>query len=366
MTCSESMSPPRTRRSLAVITVPLSLLLLCLNAPFMPRYSTEQTKTVKTLRRRLQEVPVQDLVNQRLLQSTPSKSIQKYFGHIFPKTEQMPFYLRNTFEPFPDDYDHRDIIFFWHIPKTGGELVKYIMGNCFGLRRAEKIKNPASLDEVHDFIINVDTSTPEGIAEAHKLKLIDSNMVDFISSRYVLSATSLFTSQHLGRAFTILRHPIDAAASNFYTRKRKNEDLRSLTLAEYTTKDYYVDNWVTRQLTGTLPEEELTQAHLDSAKHILTAKYFVGIYEQMDETVRQLKAFYGWRAPEDQQMCAKDLINGSNPKFTKTQRPKPLRGSSDWTTVANVEKWDMELYYLALEMFSKQGRIWDAEMYSLV
>ena len=142
-----------------------------------------------------------------------------------------------------------------------------------------------------------------------------------------------------------------------------------MTLAEYAKKDYYVDNWVVRQITGTLPEETLTPAHLESAKHILTAKYFVGIYEQLGETVRQLKAFYGWKTYEDNEhgiFCAKNLIDGSNPKFTKKERPKPGRGSLDWTTVAEVEKWDMELYFLALDMFSKQGRIWNADVYALV
>jgi hypothetical protein len=279
----------------------------------------------------------------------------------------MPFYLRNTFEPEPKTPEERDVTFFWHIPKTGGQLVKNIMGMCFGLKRAEKLKEPASLEMVHDVIVNVDTSTPEGIAEAHDLGLVDSDMVDFISSSFVLSASSLFTPQHRGRAFTILRHPIDAAASNFYTRKVKHPELRGkYTLAQYVSKNYFIDNWNTRQLTGTLPHEPLTQSHMEQAKNILAAKFFVGIYEHLDETMRQLKAFYKWKALEGEEYCVSDLIHGSNPKFQKTWRGKPARGSNDWAFVANVEKWDMELYYFGLEMFSKQGRIWDADEYPLV
>ena len=299
----------------------------------------------------------------------PIQSREKYFGKIFPETNHvdMPFYLRNTFEPSNDSTEGRDIIFFWHVPKTGGQLVKNIMGMCFGLIRAEKLKDPASLEMVHDVIVNIDTSSPEGIAEAHELGLVDSNMVDFLSSSFVLSASSLFTPQHRGRAFTILRHPIDAAASNFYDRRVKHPELRGkYTLAQYVSKNYFVDNWVTRQLTGTLPHEELTRAHVDRAKNILAAKFFVGIYEHMDETMRQLKAFYRWKALEGEEYCVTDLIHGSNPKFQKTFRAKPARGSNDWAFVANVEKWDFELYYFALEAFSKQGRIWNAEEYSLI
>jgi hypothetical protein len=279
----------------------------------------------------------------------------------------MPFYLRNTFEPSPLNAEDRDIIFHWHIPHTAGTLVKNIMGMCYGLRRPEKLKEPASLEYVHDVIVNVDTSTPEGVAEAHDFGLVGSNMVDFISSSFVLSASSLFTPQHRGRAFTILRHPIDAAAHNFHARKVKHPDLRGkYTLAQYVSKNYYIDNWVTRQLTGTLPHEQLEQRHVDQAKNILAAKFFVGIYEHMDETMRQLKAFYEWKALEGQEYCVTDLIHGSHPKFQKTYRGRPARGSNDWMYVANIERYDMELYYFGLEVFSKQGRIWNADEYSLI
>ena len=299
----------------------------------------------------------------------PIQSREKYFGKVFPLTNHvdMPFYLRNTFEPAPAKEEERDIIFYWHIPKTAGGLVKNVMGMCYGLRRAEKLKEPASLEMVHEVIVNVDTSSPEGIAEAHELGLVDSNLVDFVSSSFVLSASSLFTPQHRGRAFTILRHPIDAAASNFHARKVKHPDLRGkYTLAQYAAKNYYIDNWVTRQLTGTLPHVELEQIHVDRAKNILAAKFFVGIYEHMDETMRQLKAFYNWKALEGQEYCVTDLIHGSNPKFQKTYRGKPGRGTNDWAFVANVERYDMELYYFGLEIFSKQGRIWDADKYTLI
>ena len=312
---------------------------------------------------------IQEVDNRRKPPAQPIQSREKYFGRVFPETNHvdMPYYLRNTFEPTPQNLEERDIIFYWHIPKVAGSLVKNIMGMCYGLRRPEKMKEPSSLELVHDVIVNVDTNSPEGISEAHDLGLVDSNMVDFISSPYVLSASSLFTPQHRGRAFTILRHPIDAAASNFHTRKVKHPELRGkYTLAQYTGKDYYVDNWVTRQLTGTLPHIELEQHHCDQAKNIIAAKFFIGIYEHLDETMRQLKAFYKWKALEGQEYCVSDLVHGSNPKFQKTYRGKPARGSNDWAFVAHVEKWDMELYYFGLEVFSKQGRIWSADEYSLV
>lgn len=129
----------------------------------------------------------------------------------------MPLYLRNTMELVPRAADGQDLIFYWHVPKAGGQLMKNIMSVCYGLRRAERLKEPASLEMVHEMIINVDTSTPEGIQEARDLHLADSGMVDVIASSFVLSASSLFNANHRGRAFTILRHPVDNAASLFWT-----------------------------------------------------------------------------------------------------------------------------------------------------
>ena len=66
-------------------------------------------------------------------------------------------------------------------------------------------------------LLNVDTSTPEGIQEAKELDVLNSGKIDFIASSYVLSAASLFTANHRGRSFTVLRHPVDTAASLFWT-----------------------------------------------------------------------------------------------------------------------------------------------------
>eukprot|EP00970_Alexandrium_tamarense_P013759 scaffold3665_cov214-Alexandrium_tamarense.AAC.1 len=35
-----------------------------------------------------------------------------------------------------------DLVFYWTIPKSGSVAVKSIMARCFGLRRAEKVKEP--------------------------------------------------------------------------------------------------------------------------------------------------------------------------------------------------------------------------------
>ena len=278
---------------------------------------------------------------------------EKHLGFVFPEPEKMPLYLRSPLEPLHPD----DIVFFWHIPKSGGQLVKVIMGSCFGLRRAEKLENPAKLEFIKDNVVNVDTATPKGIEQAQSFQLADSGMIDMITSSYVLSASSLFTAAHKGRAFTIMRHPVDAAANNFFARKRTRPDLRTMTLAQYANQDWYPDNWMVRQLTGTLPGVPLNEFHLDKAKNLLMAKFFIGISDQLEETVRQLRLYYKWKPRPGKEACEQQLVTGEGSDFKFEKRPTPGRGSDDWITVATKEKWDLELYYLALELFSRQSLV---------
>ncbi|KAL7464308.1 hypothetical protein ACHAXS_004643 [Conticribra weissflogii] len=335
-------------------------------------------RDLKKYLQRLRDAAVELRTEQRMLQSKNDTDGEQHqgrnpleiarirraqFGIIFPEAEKMPLHLRNTM----DSLHSNDVVFFWHIPKTGGKLMRVIMGNCFGLRRAERLKEPASLEFITDLVVNVDTQTPQGIADAHDMELIDSGMVDMVSSPHAISAAALFTPRHLGRAFTIMQHPVVTAVSKFSERKKIRPNLRQMSLAEYAAQDYYPDNWMVRQLTGTIPGEELTEDHLHRAKNMLLAKFFVGIADQMEETVRQVRLYYEWIVPPGKESCVRDMVRGTWPGEDDDWTPHklPERGGDDWNTVAEREKWDMELYYLGLEMFSKQNLMLNAVQHAL-
>lgn len=213
------------------------------------------------------------------------------------------------------------------------------------------------MEMIKDTVVNVDTATPSGILQAQSLNLADSGMVDVIISSYVLSSSALFTQAHRGRAFTLLRHPVDSAASIYMARKVHSKELRELDLPleQYVNQTWYPDNFMVRQLTGVLPGVTLTEDHLIHAKNILSAKFFVGIVEQMEETIRQLKAYYEWKELPGKEGCPKEFVKGS--KFRLMGRPKPTRGSEEWALVTGKERWDMELYFFGLEMFAKQSML---------
>ena len=234
------------------------------------------------------------------------------------------------------------------------------MNFCFDLKRAENTDGEPSMEFKRNNILNMDTTSPDGLQKSFLMREEIFNAgIDVIVSNYFLAGAAFFTERRRGRTFTVMRHPIDLAQSLFHYRKKANwertyrKDWNLITFADYASSDAYIGNWVVHQLTGTMPWVALTEYHLEKAKKILKTKVFIGIADQMDETVRQLREYFGWK--EKEQFCAFNHLHG-NPSNTN---PHPLikRGSETWNVLAEKEKWDMALYHYALELFAGQSEM---------
>lgn len=219
------------------------------------------------------------------------------------------------------------------------------------------------MESIRPKIINMDTASPAGLQFAHDSNLVDSNLIDVLVSNYFLAGSALFTTHHSGRTFSVLRHPIELAASLFYYRciatwepsYRADWKDRYPTFGDYVSTKFYMGNWMVRQLTGTMADVELTQDHLEHAKLVLRTKVFVGIASEMDETVRQLEAYFGWReGNKSNRMCVDKFLHGK-PSNTNAH-PSVVKDGDEWNVAAEKEKWDLSLYYYALELFAAQQR----------
>ena len=311
-------------------------------------------------------------------QELHQKQMISYLGGLVPAVDSniLPLYLRDVQdlnggyrmdlyggngEPVLRD---RDLVFFWHIPRTGGATLKNILNFCYGLRRAEQLENEPSMEYVRNNILNMDTASPDGLRVSYEQNIVNSNMLDMISSNYFLSGSALFNEGHFGKTFTILRHPVDLALSLFFHRRKYIPVYNQITVHDYVSSDGYMDNWMVRQLTGTMPWVELSEKHLEQAKLTMKTKIFIGVNTEMDETIRQLKAHYGW---ED--IDKKNWPPGFEKPYEETCEYKYLeeraneinhpdipggRGGRTWKVFVEKEKWDMGLYYFGLELFAEQ------------
>ena len=251
-----------------------------------------------------------------------------------------------------DPREESDLPFFWHVPKASGTTVKETLSDCYGLVRNEMIRPPSSLDVLPEkLVLNVDLSTPDAVKVARKSKLVERNLADVYVSQLGLEGSTIFTSSRPGRAFTILRHPVKLAASLFYYRRiatwepTYRPEFNDITLMEYVEMDGYYDNWMVRMLTNA-KLGGLNDGHLELARSILERKFVVGMSEHMDETFRHFEMYYGWK--EKKVGCVQFHLHSA--PSNKNKYPDLEQGGEVWMVIANKNKFDMSLYYYALEL----------------
>ena len=201
-----------------------------------------------------------------------------------------------------------------------------------------------------------------------------------------------WTPAHPLRLFTIMRHPVDQAASAFYYlqdatwERTYAPETKGWTIAEYIEKGRYSKDFMTRMLIDKRSERfhgELTEEDLQLAKNILREKVLIGLMTRMEESIARFDAYFNIQPrndPETVQNCKNNLFGhgssgtGGNgyeknfdkdakangpavaPKTNSHKHPKVLEGTDDWNLLADAHKWDMKLWDYAVELFEEQGR----------
>ncbi len=118
-----------------------------------------------------------------------------------------------------------DSNFFFHIPRSGGQTIKDIVGKCLRMTLASEVgvRDGHADDTVLQVIeyneakyVNVDTTSIEGLHKAASLNLASSSLSDMITSSYFGEVGMLFDLHHKGRAFVLLRDPTVRAVSMYH------------------------------------------------------------------------------------------------------------------------------------------------------
>jgi hypothetical protein len=271
-------------------------------------------------------------------------------------------YLANLDEP----KQPTDKALFWAVPRSGGSTVKSIVGHCFKLTIASEAGADATSNELTVITdleggkyINVNVATVKGIERAKQLNLAASPQLDLIATPFFFEASKqLFSNEHKGRAFTMLRHPIDRSASMYYfLTSDPIETLVSpgMSLVDYAKSDLAESNWYTRFLTGTM-DGELTKQHLSLAKEILRTKFIIGLLTRKGESLRRFGLFFEW-AIRDERMeeCHGKLLDWDWPN--KNKHPPIKEGSEAWRALMKNNEYDLQLYEFAEELFREQAKL---------
>lgn len=205
--------------------------------------------------------------------------------------------------------------------------------------------------------VNVNIVSLPGILHAQSLSLASSGLPDVMVSPHIHEMAALFSPSHKGRLFTILRHPVDRAVSIFYHEQRVNPNFAGMSVAEYFGGGGGVveNNWMTRFLTGkkggTLTPDDLT-----IAMEILRRKVLVGLMDEMEESLRRFKSYFGW--VDDKNRGESDTGACERQQFLSPQSGAGMgdipRGSQAWNLIMQQNRFDMQVYEYALSLFGEQ------------
>jgi hypothetical protein len=217
--------------------------------------------------------------------------------------------------------------------------------------------------------LTIDLSKRGGIKKAAELGLFDSGLADIISSKRMLFATAeLFDSSRQGRAFALLRHPVDQAIQSYnsFLQSESNSG-ESLTLQQFVSSPFMKSNWLTETLsTVTEVVEQIDGNHLNYAKELLRKKFIVGLNDELEQSIRLFVNYFRWYENADQN-CASKIIAGHR-NMDESFYKKVLEskydvevGSNIYEAIVAKNQYDIELYWYAFDLHMAQLKMLDRD-----
>lgn len=283
-----------------------------------------------------------------------------------------------------------DTPFYWHVLKSGGTTVKNWYSECYQLIEACEIgaleghgeENSLQIVEINEgqHHVNVDTTVLPGIERAAELQLIPSRVADIVFSPLLHESLDLlFSSEHRGRMFAMIRHPVDRVVSLFYYLQNAdweptyNPAFKDMTIEEYANSTYVEANWMVRSLVNEW-EGPITIDMFGQAKEILRRKCLVGLISKFDESLHRFNRYFGFKLhieggdlqDVDEQEATQDQYFSCMEKYHQKRgsnvhaHPRLSKESDTYALLKEKNGWDMELYnYIGKELFKEQGKIID-------
>jgi hypothetical protein len=220
-------------------------------------------------------------------------------------------------------------------------------------------EDPALMTEFHraSTYVNVDCSSSEGVDRGIAHNLAKSDLVDIYYSRDPYDIARLFAppTEVYGRGFVMIRNPIRRAVATYKRLQIKRPDIiGDMTLEQFATSHLLQDNFLTRTLSRN-KDAPLTEADVDLAKEILKRKFVVGLYDQFEDSVRRMEAFFGWKLTNGINSCQAGIVQqefdlGYNDFET-------LSYDSAYAAIAEKNKADLDLYKFGEYLFKYQERV---------
>jgi len=289
-----------------------------------------------------------------------------------PGIEKYPLTELSHFKDNWDEWEATDVPMFLDIPGAGGIGITDIMTECHRLHFATEmgitdghaddqelaVVSPQINGQYVYPVVNVDTTTIEGIARAQQMGFADSGLADVVMTHLLHEANELFTPTAKGRIFTVFRHPVDRAVGMFrYIQIADWEPtydptLKDMTVIEYARSTLVENNWLTRQLSNK-PEGDLSDDDLNLAMEVVRRKVIVGLMTEIEATMERFERFFRWTYhvnPSPQETCRENHINSLEKEHLQPLNPE----SEVWEVLSLQNNYDLQVYEYIESVFVEQ------------
>ncbi len=262
-------------------------------------------------------------------------------------------------------YEHMSLI--WSVPESGFDIIRDVLTSCHSFHIVDESFQPQNAGHLNPRLFNL--STLDGIKRAKDeinsvTSFSNSASSSAIFTPLFLDSLMLFDDTHRGRAYVLLRDPVERAAEravhNFHELTDHRPDVRDMTLEDYASSDKIENNWMVRYLSGKI-EGDITLDDLEVAKYILDKKFIIGLYDEVDYSLLRFEKYFGVPSydTKEQRDCRKSQLesfaknkgNGSKNKNRINKEVKKIR-----PYIEKQNEMDLELYnYAKDKIYRRQG-----------
>ncbi len=169
----------------------------------------------------------------------------------------------------------------------------------------------------------------------------------------------------------MVRHPVEREFARLrwlrkwdHGRLLPEEDM-SMSYRDFAHSEYVADNWMTRTLVRKGKDEELNAQDMHTAKEILRRKALVGLYSDMIGAARHYSRYFGWdgamnggKLNQSMLSCFENaILEGMTKDVSNTLdlvEADAKEGSAPWRTISEKNRFDLELYMYAQQLYKFQ------------
>jgi len=273
-----------------------------------------------------------------------------------PKIKLVPTVELNLAD-VTDPRSASDVPVFWHVIRSGGTSIKTIGAKCLGFQMAtdyginHEEQQLQVIETPSGKYLNFDASSLIGLQRAKQLEFGYSPFGNMVVTPHLVELSDALSEERQGRMFCMLRHPVLRILSLYHHVKEIDEDVRGMSLEQFTESNKYPTNHMTRILSKN-GKMHLSENHLVLAKEVLRRKFLIGLFTKKRESFNRIIQYFGWHLSIPNAVCMDKIVHRDWPG---KQEYEPLPANHPISKkIAKNNEFDVQLYDYAVYLFKEQ------------